>query len=63
MPLYGLHWVIGAGIVMALLSALGAMVRSMHARDGLGRSIGKDEAVFALAVMNGYLAIFLLIMP
>jgi hypothetical protein len=60
---HGLHWVIGAGIIVALLSALGAMFRSMHARDGKGRSIRKDEALAALVVMNGYLAIFLLIMP
>ncbi len=59
----GLQWVVGFGIALALLSGLGSMFRTIHTEDGRGGGITKGEAIFALAVMNGYLALFLLMMP
>jgi hypothetical protein len=59
----GLHWFIGVGIALVLASGLGSMFRAMHSVDGTGRAIWHTEAFVALALMNAYIGLCLLIMP
>lgn len=59
----GLHLIVGAGIMLALLSGVAGIIRAMHRNDGKGREIRKLEAITVIGVMNLYLAVFLLLMP
>lgn len=59
-----LHVIIGTGIVLAFLSGIASMLRTMHAPDGGGkRWIRRYEAIGTLVILNLYLALFLLVMP
>lgn len=55
-----LHWIIGIGILLALLGGLGSTFRTMHGSDADRGAISKPEALGTIGILVTYLLILLL---
>jgi hypothetical protein len=58
-----MHWIVGIGIVLVLVGALGSMFRTMHPSDQNDGAITKSETGVVLCVLVSYLVALLLVMP
>lgn len=58
-----MHWIVGIGIVLVLVGALGSMFRTMHPLEQSDGAITKVETRVVLCVLVTYLAVLVLVMP